>query len=220
MISIYRTQKVLRRLTEVSQHRMAETSRTKSLSCHLRLHAVPTIIHINASMNKSNSQGGCWVCVYIMRLYSPLIDLMTGEKRQSLLLVFRDQTKLSERKEEGYDVSGWNDVSKFCSCYSLPATKAGHSVEWKKAFHIAVKPPWILIKPVKLKALVEEGKELEGRTGAADIVREMEGEREMTLQRKKGGRAAWWGEGGRWWFRHGETKSVENMLNTIKWWQL
>lgn len=63
--------------------------------------------------------------------------------------------------------------------------------------------------PAKLKALVEKGKELEGWTSAADIVREMEGEGEMTLQRK--GR-----EGSvlrrRGWFRQGETKSVENMF--------
>lgn len=38
--------------------------------------------------------------------------------------------------------------------------------------------------PAKLKALAEKGKELEGWTSAADIVREMEGEGEMTLQRK------------------------------------
>lgn len=44
--------------------------------------------------------------------------------------------------------------------------------------------------PAKLKARVEKGKELEGWTSAADIVREMEGEGELTLQRKKreGGR--------------------------------
>lgn len=40
--------------------------------------------------------------------------------------------------------------------------------------------------PAKLKARVEKGKELEGWTSAADIVREMEGEGELTLQRKKG----------------------------------
>lgn len=39
--------------------------------------------------------------------------------------------------------------------------------------------------PAKLKALVEKGRELEGWTSAADIVREMEGEREMTLRRKR-----------------------------------
>lgn len=38
--------------------------------------------------------------------------------------------------------------------------------------------------PAKLKALVEKGKTQEGWTSAADIVREMEGEREMTLQWK------------------------------------
>lgn len=38
--------------------------------------------------------------------------------------------------------------------------------------------------PAKLKVLVEKGKMQEGWTSAADIVREMEGEREMTLQWK------------------------------------
>lgn len=41
--------------------------------------------------------------------------------------------------------------------------------------------------PAKLNALVEKGKELEGWTSAADIVREMEGKGEMTLQRKREG---------------------------------
>lgn len=89
------------------------------------------------------------------------------------------------------DVDKLNNTSEFCGCYSLhalPWTETGHTVEWKKAFHIAAKHPWILIMPANLKVLVEKGKELEGRTSAADIVREMEGEGEMTLQRKKGGR--------------------------------
>ena len=65
MISIYRTREVLRRLREVSQRRVPEPSRTKSLSCHLRLHAVPTITHITASMNKRHQSGeGCWEHVY------------------------------------------------------------------------------------------------------------------------------------------------------------
>lgn len=80
MISIYRTQEVLHRLQEVSQHRVPEPSRTKSLSCHLRLHAVPTITHITASMNKRHQSGRDAERMYIRQLHSRLIDLMTGEK--------------------------------------------------------------------------------------------------------------------------------------------
>lgn len=80
MISIYRTQEVLCRLREVSQHRVPEHSRTKSLSCHLRLHAVPTITHITASMNKRHQSGRDAGCMYIRQPYSLLIDPMTGEK--------------------------------------------------------------------------------------------------------------------------------------------
>ena len=47
--------------------------------------------------------------------------------------------------------------------------------------------------PAKLKGLVEKGEERVGWTSAADIVREMEGEGNMTLQRngregREGGR--------------------------------
>lgn len=49
--------------------------------------------------------------------------------------------------------------------------------------------------PAKLRALVEKGKELEGWTSAADIVREMEREGEMTLRRKR--REEGWRLGGR-----------------------
>lgn len=80
MISIYRTQEVLCRLGEVSQHRVPEPSRTKSLGCHLRLHAVPTITHITASMNKRHQSGRDAERMYIRQLHSLLIDQMTGEK--------------------------------------------------------------------------------------------------------------------------------------------
>lgn len=80
MISIYRTQEALRWLWEVSQHQVPEPRRTKSLSCHLRLHAVPTITHITATMNKRHQSGRDAERMYLRQPHSRLIDLMTGEK--------------------------------------------------------------------------------------------------------------------------------------------
>lgn len=65
MTSIYRTQEALSQLPEVSQQRAPEPGRTKSLSCHLRLHAVPMITHITASMNKTHQSGTDAECMYI-----------------------------------------------------------------------------------------------------------------------------------------------------------
>lgn len=127
MISIYRTQEVLCRQHEVSPHRVPEPSRTKSLSCHLRLHAVPTITHITASMNKRHQSGRDAECMYIMQLHSLLTDLTTGEREWSLWLITQaDQPNWTLEERSGRrrnDVNGLNDPSEFCSCYSLHARK-------------------------------------------------------------------------------------------------
>lgn len=179
MISIYRTQEVLHRLWEVSLHQVPEPSRTKSLSCHLRLHAVPTITHITASMNKRHQSERDAKRMYIRQLHSHLIGLITGEKKQwSLQLIIQGDRP--------------NYINSECILQSLQFTCFACNENRKysrvgNAFHIAAKHPWILKMPANLKALVEKGKELEGWTSADDIVREMEDEGRWHC-REKGGR--------------------------------
>ena len=58
MISIYRTQEVLRWLQEVSQHRVPKPSRTKSLSCHLDYMLSPRLLTLMLPWTRGISQGG------------------------------------------------------------------------------------------------------------------------------------------------------------------
>lgn len=92
------------RQREVLQHRLPEPSRTKSLSCHLRLHAVPAITHITASVRKSHQSGReVSACMSSGRL----IDLNTGEEGD----YSGRSSKLNSQEEEENDVSSLNNKS-------------------------------------------------------------------------------------------------------------
>lgn len=70
-------------------------------------------------------------------------------------------------------------------CTLFPATKTGHIVEWgkKKSISYCCEAPLNTNNACKAQSAGGE-RQRAGWTSAADIVREMEGEGEMTLQRK------------------------------------
>lgn len=116
-----------------------EPGRAKSLSRHLRLHAVPAMTHLTACTNKTHRSGtGGAERMYIRQIHNRLIAPMTGEKGSSRVLIIRvDQTELAK----------WTDVKDLNSARDsaadpLQEKEIQQAVRWKekKKFHISAKP--------------------------------------------------------------------------------
>lgn len=128
MISIYRTQEVLHRLREVSQHQVPAPSRTKSLNCHKITCCPHDYSHYCLHEQEASVREGCWVHVYqaASKPFNWSDDRWKGIK--SGVDYSGWSTKLNSgggrrKTRRRNDVSSLNDVSEFCSCYSLHATK-------------------------------------------------------------------------------------------------
>ena len=71
-----------------------EFCRTKSLSCHLRLHAAPVITHITASTNKRHQSGTDAECIYSGRPFNWSDLRWKGIKSAADYSGWSNQTKL------------------------------------------------------------------------------------------------------------------------------